>query len=248
MMDGAAEYYQKVIGDLTASLIATDEKEQKAKLSRELERLGALVAEDSGSAAVTDDCNKLLDDARSLLQAVSIDVNAVLSKFGKVKQRLIQAYESRSAWPTWFWILMGANLLYLALIGVFIGWKMLIPGQGNLGSTAYVCLACALWGGFGGVVDAFFALHTHFSSQDFDRQYRPWYFLHPLLGLSLGAVIFLVLQAGLMAVSDTSLKEVKNSPVGVTALPIALAFLAGLKQNAAIEFLGRVVKSMFQND
>jgi hypothetical protein len=67
--------------------------------------------------------------------------------------------------------LLGTNLVYLGVIGVFIGLKMLIPGQGNLRNTAFVCLACALWGGFGGVVDAFFALHTHFFRQDFDKQY-----------------------------------------------------------------------------
>jgi hypothetical protein len=48
-----------------------------------------------------------------------------------------------------------------------------------------------------------------------------------------------------MAISETTLKETQQTPIGVTALPIALAFLAGLKQNAAIEFLGRVVKSVF---
>jgi hypothetical protein len=128
---------------------------------------------------------------------------------------------------------------------------MLIPGQESLQQIGLVALACALWGGVGGVVDAFFALHSHISDRDFDMHFRSWYFLHPLLGLSLGGIIFLLFQAGLLAVADTQLKEAADAADGVTVggtvLPIALAFLAGFKQNTAYKFIGRVVRSVFQN-
>jgi hypothetical protein len=64
-----------------------------------------------------------------------------------------------------------------------------------------------------------------------------------------------------MAVADTPLREVGDNvtnevtnggtsgvPSGGTVLPIALAFLAGFKQTTAYDFIGRVVKSVFQKN
>lgn len=260
------DYYKKVIGDIHNILIISNRQDAHGNpdevanreatvgnLTRETDRLSSLVAEQSSSIPLTEACQKLLTDVRSLMSAAQLDPYVVQGKFDEIKYRLLRAYASRKVWWKWFAILLFSNLFYLVGIIGLIVWKMLIPGQPILEQPAYVVLACALWGGMGGVVDALFALHTHFSNQDFDLQYRPWYLLHPLQGSSLGVVIFLLMQAGLMAVSDKSLAEPEPTSsgvaqVGVTALPIAMAFLAGFKQNAAYEFIGRVVKSVFQKD
>jgi hypothetical protein len=268
------EYYKKVLGDPGTTLIDEDPAKQKKILVHELERISRLAAEDSSSAAVSADCAALLDGARALLKEEKPDAGAVLGKFDKVRQRLLQAYESRAAQPEWFPFITVLNLVYLAIIVLIIVLYQLIPGQKNLENSAFVCLACALWGGVGGVVDAFFALHTHFARQDFDRQYWPWYYFHPILGLSMGAVVFLVLQAGLLAISGMPLQEaaaanvtaasVQNAltanitavapavaasgKIGVTALPIALAFLAGFRQRTAVDFLTRIVAAVFQKN
>jgi hypothetical protein len=242
------EYTEKILGEPGFSLIDKDPAEQKKKLSLEAERLSKTVAGESSSAAVSGDCTKLLDEARTLLKEANPDANTVLSKFDRVKQRLLQAYNSREAQPGWFSFVVIYNLLYLAIIILLIIWYKLIPGQDNLQNTAFVCLACTLWGGLGGVVDAFFAMHAHFSQQDFDTNYWPWYYLHPLLGLSMGAVVFLILQAGLLTVSKTTLQETAGGTAGVTALPIALSFLAGFRQSAAQGFLARIIKAVFQRE
>jgi hypothetical protein len=258
-------YYKEVLGEPEESLIVRDRKDSQGKIDeaanteatrsnliKEAERLSTLIAEQSSSIPVTKDCSKLLAEARGLISSVSLDSGAVLGKFDAVKYRLLRAYESKKVWPKWFLILLGWNFICLGIIGYFIGSYMLIPGQKNLEDIGFVALACALWGGVGGVVDALFALHTHISSRDFDLRFRPWYFLHPLLGLSLGGVIFLLIQAGLLAIADTQLKEAANASDGVTAggtvVPIAFAFLAGFKQNTAYEFVGRIVKSVFQKE
>jgi H+/Cl- antiporter ClcA len=125
-------------------------------------------------------------------------------------------------------------------------------------NTLYVFLACAVWGGVGGIVDAFFALNTHIAKQDFDKQYWPWYYYHPILGLTLGSVIFLILQAGLLTLTNAPLQEVMSdnittdssllasSKIGVTALPIAFSFLAGFRQKTIVDFLTRIVSAIFQ--
>jgi hypothetical protein len=265
-------YYKKVLTEAVEPLIVRSITDKDNKLDAtanmeatrtnfitEANRLSELIAEQSSSQPVTDDCSKLLTDANKLISSISLDSSAVLEKMDAIKHRLLRAHESRKAQPFWFPFLALLNFAWLVVIGFFIGWKMLIPGQEGLQQVGLVALACALWGGIGGVVDAFFALHSHFSKQDFDVRYRPWYFLHPILGLSLGVIVFLLMQAGLLAISNTQLKEVTANvtsaggsaggvPASGTILPIAVALLAGFKQTTAYEFVGRIVKSVFQKD
>lgn len=279
------EYLKKVLGAEGESLIAqrgpkkdTRTEEQKAKdkedqaklFSLELEKLSNLAAEQSNSIQVTKDCNKLLDDARTLLKEENPNVSAVLAKFNLVKQRLIQAFDSRELYGTKFGWLLGYNIFLFLGMAVTIGVFHLIPGQSHLHNTAWVILACALFGGLGGVADAFWSMHTHFSKQDFDTRYQLWYYLHPVLGLSFGAVIYLVLQAGLMSINGASLTEASGNvtgssqaaaisanvtsmlsnpetagKVGAVALPIVMAFLAGFRQNAIVNFFNRLVTAFF---
>lgn len=239
------------------SLIIDDANDQKTKFEKEEERLAELVA-DVSSAQVASDCNTLLADASTHIRDASPDKHVIIGDFDKVKQRLILAYDSRAAEP-WFAKLFGFyNFLLLFVWIALIGWFRLIPGQNNLEDTAYVLLACAIWGGVGGTIDAFFALHTHFANQDFDKNYGFWYWAHPTLGLALGAVTFLILQSGLMATSGTPLKEAlsdnatigisgtaSTGKIGATALPIALAFLAGFRQRTVVDWLAGIIKAIF---
>ena len=262
---------QKVLGD-SASLIVKNNGEQKKKFEKEEERLAALVAEESNSVQVTTDCNTLLSNINTLVYTPNLDRCAIIANFNKVKQRIIRAYDSRMASLTWFGPITFTNGIYLAIFVSVIGALVLIPGQARLHNTAFVCLACAMWGGFGGVVDAFFALRTHFSRQDFDDEFVPWYFLHPLQGMSMGAVIYLILTAGLLAISGNPLRDsasanmtvmapnavaenitsafnnaVETGGIGATALPIAMAFLAGFRQSTMVNFLTRIVNSILGN-
>ena len=255
-------YYKRVLDESLVDTRVTGQEPAKSELSKEADRLARLTAENSVSLTVSRECTRLIEQARDLLAAASLDARAVVNKFDKVRQRLLQAYESRKAQPKWLPLISIYNVVILAVIAALIIVYALIPGQKNLENSAFVCLACVLWGGFGGVVDAFFALSYHFSRQDFDRHYWPWYYFHPLLGFSMGAVIYLLMQAGLLAISGMPLQEATanvtanitavppaaapSSPIGVTALPIALAFLAGFKQSTAVDFISRIIRTVFQ--
>ena len=253
------KYIDEVVGPAGTSLLDEDDAVQKFKFTQEEERLGIYINEVSNSLAVTTDCNTLISEVNTLINAGTLDRSAILDKLGKIKQRLIMAYDSRQANPQFAPVVMILNLVFLGLFLFFIIRYSLIPGQNNLENTAFVCLACAVWGGIGGIVDAFFAFYKHVSSQDFDKQYWPWYCFHPLLGLSLGAVIFLVFQAGWLAVGGTGLQEtvsgnitsntapaISTGAIGATALPIAIAFLAGFRQQTAVDFITRIISSIFQ--
>jgi hypothetical protein len=267
-------YLEKILGKEGQSLITKKESDRKTKtpeeiekekktqqelLSKELEKLSTFTADQSNSIQVTKDCNKLLDDARALLKDENYDTNAVIAKFDLVKQRLVQAFDSRAIRQQWF------TRLFIMIVGLFvvtaffIGWYGLIPGQDRLENTAWVILACALWGCIGSIVDAFVAMNLHFGNQDFDRHFLPWYFTHQFKGFALGAVVYLVIQAGLLTTSGTPLSEpsanttiAANVPAisglavkGATAFPLVLAFLAGFRQNAIVNFLNRLVSSFF---
>ncbi|MFY9814193.1 MAG: hypothetical protein WCF70_07520 [Dehalococcoidales bacterium] len=172
-------------------------------LEEETDRLSRLVAEVSNCKAVITDCTPLIADARTKLSGDKMNSDDVLNDLDTVKRRLIQAYKSRSMWPRVFIKLLVYNFLIAAGLVVLIFLKSLVPDSGSTRSMAAGVLACAVWGCLGGIVDAFQALIEHFTDQNFDRQFQSWYFLHPLMGVSLGAVVYLIFQAGLASVGNS---------------------------------------------
>ncbi len=92
------------------------------------------------------------------------------------------------------------------------------------------------------------ALMEHFTNRDFDRQFQSWYFIHPLMGISLGAIVYLIFQAGLASVGNSvTTTGTATVQVGITALSIAVAFLAGFKQTSAIAFISGIGDSIFNS-
>jgi len=217
-------------------------------LEEETDRLSRLVAEVSNCKAVITDCTPLIADARTKLSGDKMNSDDVLNDLDTVKRRLIQAYKSRSMWPRVFIKLLVYNFLIAAGLVVLIFLKSLVPDSGSTRSMAAGVLACAVWGCLGGIVDAFQALIEHFTDQNFDRQFQSWYFLHPLMGVSLGAVIYLIFQAGLASVGNSvATTGSATVQVGITSLSIVVAFLAGFKQTSAIAFVNGIGDSIFNS-
>jgi|GEM_PF-653641 len=265
------DYLGRVLVKPGESLLKEGKVAQKKTLQQEIEKLRSLVGENSSSKKVTDDCNGLFAKADEELNDEHPKIHKVLSSLDGVRQRLIRAYDSREARPVWFPRIVSYNTIWFLGLVFLIVFFRLIPGQERLTDTAWVCLACALWGGIGGVVDAFFSQHRHFADQDFDKSYWPWYYTHPVLGLSMGAVVYLIIQAGLLTVSGLPLEEIATanataaslqnavsanvtaasseaagaSKIGVTALPIVVAFLAGFRQRTGVDFFTRIITSIF---
>ncbi|MEN4013409.1 MAG: hypothetical protein ROW48_15355 [Bellilinea sp.] len=96
-----------------------------------------------------------------------------------------------------------------------------------------------MWGGFGGVVGALYALWKHIASeQDFDPQYYLWYLTNPLLGIALGAFVFLVFQAGFFSLTA----GVEETVTIRSALVIyVFAWVSGFKQNVVYEIVRRIL-------
>jgi hypothetical protein len=101
-------------------------------------------------------------------------------------------------------------------------------------------LSSMIWGGFGGVIGAIFALIKHVAQdQDYDKQHNIWYINSPLMGLGVGTATFLLLRAGLLSLLG---------PEGGIVSPIViyiLALLGGYQHNVFTDIVKRMV-NVFQ--
>jgi hypothetical protein len=270
----AEDYIRKVKGAEDNTFMVLDAngeivpKETKEKLLLEASRLSGLVIDQGNSKPVTDACNTLLGKARASLAKPQLDAEGVLDYFDQVKTILVRAQVSRDSgprvWKQIAWVIPVYGLMFGVPIAVF----HLVPGgTTRMQETIWLFLACGLWGGIGGVVDASIAIYTHLYKQDFDLKYRLWYYIHPFLGAAIGSIILLLLLAGMLALGNNAFNEISsnatisanvtdntitNNPnnacsIVAAAFPLALAFLAGFKQRSAFDFIGRIVQAIFKS-
>jgi hypothetical protein len=106
------------------------------------------------------------------------------------------------------------------------------------GSTDFAYfVGCMMWGGIGGVIGALISLVKHIAiDQDFDRQHIMWYISSPIVGYGVGAVIFLVLRAGLLSLTGPG--QSITSPLSM----YAIAWLSGYQHNVFTDILKRILK------
>lgn len=108
----------------------------------------------------------------------------------------------------------------------------------NDSSHLFYLAGSMIWGGIGGVVGALLPLIRHFSEeQDFSKQHTWWYIASPLMGVALGAIIYLFVSAG--ALSITSGGEI-SSPMII----YILAGLSGYQQNIFTDLVKRMLKAL----
>ncbi len=129
-------------------------------------------------------------------------------------------------------------LLFLFLVlgtGAFSSSTTSSPSR--LSSDVVFLLGSMTWGGLGGVIGAWLSLIKHISKdQDFDRQHLLWYINSPVMGIGVGAVIFVVLRAGLLSITGPA-QEI-NSPLVI----YLLAWLSGFQQNVFTDLIKRVLQ------
>ncbi len=106
-------------------------------------------------------------------------------------------------------------------------------------SDSAIIINGSVWGGLGGVVGALYALWKHVSVEvDFSKQYSFWYLSNPIMGIVLGAFIFLVMKGSLLSLSAGQSVQDISSPFII----YLLAFIVGYQQNVAWSLVRRIVK------
>lgn len=97
----------------------------------------------------------------------------------------------------------------------------------------------AAWGSLGGIAGAFYALWKHVSREmDFSKQYSLWYITNPIMGLVLGAFVFLATKFSLTSLFSGLGEQEITSPFVI----YLLAFVVGYQQNVAWALIRRIIK------
>jgi len=208
---------------------------------------------------VAKDCNDLL---RSAYDASSKNAkpDEVRSYLVKVRQRLVQAWDSQRKHKL-IWGILAWLVVVLGGCGFVLVWFHLLPGETPKVAISNTDLAALyssfLFGAVGGLFDALSALSKNYTEETFDADHWPWYGLSPFLGAILGAVVFAVFLAGLLATTGAGIPGQGNTTqaVQVTTVPTAtsaraafilvVAFLAGFKQIAVVHYLEGIANSLF---
>lgn len=99
----------------------------------------------------------------------------------------------------------------------------------------WVPVSAFLWGAVGGILWGFWRLWQHACSRELRKAWYSWYIALPLMGAILGALTYLMLLAGLLAITgDVQIQ----SPF----LPMLLSGLAGFSAQWAVDQLVHLTK------
>ncbi len=187
----------------------------------------------------------LLEGSRAALLRGLAGVSEA-EKLLRQAQGLLQAREDSRRWAATFGFgILGYEVVFLAVFGAMLAFDrpLALWASGATRSAGAGAMRDILpfwytmiWGGIGGVLGTLFALSRHAAVlQDFDRRYNMWYVVQPITGSILGAFVYLVLMAGLLAL---------GSDVATAAgwLPAVLACLCGFRQKLVFGLLDRLME------
>lgn len=138
----------------------------------------------------------------------------------------------------WVWQLLAL------LIGVIIVALSYVTGLTLFGlpvaAELIVLIRTLGWGMIGGVIGALYNLTRFVQRREYDPAYAMHYFARPIFGMLLGALLFVLSQAGILA-GNLIIGDFKAGPIFL----YVFAVLAGFKQEYVGEFFDNLVKAMF---
>ncbi|MBM3129149.1 MAG: hypothetical protein FJ009_11075 [Chloroflexi bacterium] len=216
-----------------------------APLAERIERLYGEVKMDlHDSKVATDFCFGLLKEARQAVEArdyarAEFSIQSVDAKL-KRAQRSMKAARGLGVIFLTLW-----ELLMLVVGGALIALTYVVnltlfglPVVADL----VVLLRAVGWGMIGGVIGGLFNLPWFVQYREYDPAYALNYFLRPFVGALLGAILFLLSQAGIVA-GNLVIGDVKVGPIFL----YVFAILAGFKQEYVGEFFDGVMRAMFRS-
>jgi hypothetical protein len=149
-----------------------------------------------------------------------------------------QASRSLSMVGLWMW------QLFAMFVGVLIVALSYISGLTLFGLPVALELVVLIrtlgWGMIGGVIGAMYNLTRFVQRREYDPAYAMHYFARPLVGALLGALLFVVSQAGIIA-GNIIIGDFKVGPIFL----YVFAVLAGFKQEYVGDFFDNLVKALF---
>lgn len=195
-----------------------------------------------------------LSVAQDLLEQVRSAKNLILSDKANYEEaeRALNEVEYRIIYSTRFkkWSFLGYLLLIYEIAfgagAVYVLLLLLRAGETGLGLSGgallssgevYIGIIAALFGCLGGVAGALFALWRYMTEERFNPQFSIWYVTQPIIGLTIGIVIYIIVKIGFNITAGNATAE-----VGSPLIPSLLAYLVGFQQNVFLDLAKQVFK------
>ncbi len=210
-----------------------------------------VTAELYDSPVVTDYCLKMLMQAREAYfkkdyATAEFYVESVGAKI-KRSVRSVEASRSFKMVLLWLWefAMLGVGAVVIALT--------YIPGltlyEIPVGADFAILLRAVGWGGVGGVIGALYNLPWFIQFREYDPAYNMNYVARPPQGMLIGAILFLLSQAGILA-GNTVIPGLGMTPeASISVGPVflyLLTALAGFKQEYVYQFFDNLLKTIFR--
>lgn len=129
----------------------------------------------------------------------------------------------------------------IAALGFDDRFNAILGGSGEGVDAVGVAWFTALAGGLGGVTSLLYVLSWRIAyKHEFDRQYLMAYLVRPAMGLILGGVIFLIMQAGLLLFSYVSNQDGLFPPSAV-ALQMLFGWIVGFRQRVIYKMIDKIL-------
>jgi len=187
----------------------------------------------------------LIQQARNYLLAGKENYEEADRLLAEVEHRLDfmpRMRESSRKYAPW---ILAYEVLWLLFLGAMFYFVNIAPSA-SLISRMVMSINVAqlinsmIWGAMGGIVGALFVLWRHVADwQDFDYQHALWYYTNPILGVPLGAFIFIVIQAGFFTLTAGGSSEV--TVINSALVVYLLAWVAGFRQNLVYDLVRRIL-------
>jgi hypothetical protein len=194
-----------------------------------------------------DDALLLLREAQDILMERPRQFDVAQYKVGQVRSIMIRRqntvhWTNTYGWGTFIyealWILiLGAAILFAPFV---VSWVETTVGA----SASFISVAdlwnTAAWGSVGGVLGALYSLYWHAAKvKDFDKQYLMWYVVQPVIGVIIGALVYVIIGAGFInLIGETA----SGQQTPLQLFPYAVACIAGFRQRFILEVVDRMIQ------
>jgi hypothetical protein len=225
-----------------------------ARLDEDIDLLYVRTADSvSENGVLAAQCQDLLQQARRALRAPDPDQAAVEAQLERVRMLLERAERSVDASRAHAPALAayGAAWLAVLLFLVVFDREIALWVGARAGRTDLVSLSglapfwmCMAWAGIGAAAGSLYDLYRAVAQRDFVPEQRIGYLVQPVLGVAVGAVVYLVVAAAFFLVGEGA----GFAAVQITAVnPLALASaLAGFGQRHVYRLMESAVARLLR--
>lgn len=237
-----------LVGETSQDLDAEDQilkmlitKERVLRLWDRIDEVQKMIREKIPSLELARDMYDQIETARNEILAGRQNYEEAERALNEVELRIAIVGQSKRDAP-----IATALFFYEVIWAVvfFVSASMMSQGTFPGVTTAGLEIGfSAIFGGFGGVVGAFYTLWRHVSRElDFHRQYFMWFLSNPLMGIILGIFVYAVMQTGLSSLYG----GIGQADVSNPWIIYMLAFVVGYQQNVAWDLIRRIIRVIFQ--